>query len=372
MCLTTTETEYVKLTSNAAVDTATKVVEPVKSRPAKDVQQGEVLTTAPPPWHSVALIGFLFALFANIMPSWDELDQVAALSTFSRTEAWISSVWYLGLVRSAIAATIWGTTLHVLCGPGWTAVSKWKKGSKLKQRVSIEMKGIKTMFPFTSCSWNMLGLSYALNAFIAVSVATGNEEWIANAPHNWVLRLALISWEIAAPCALLVSTVVRYAIWEMDLKSTGDTVGLRSFRNLMMHNANSFYVLVEVALLGGLPVRFSEVSLAPLFGITYVIFSWSMSRPGLWTDAKHGPQFIYFFFDTTLGKFSSVALLVLLCALLLFYVLFAYARGALSQLSDIIVALGGAQEVASYSELVLVGHVGFVALLCGAVCRFRD
>lgn len=341
-------------------DTDTKQVYQEEADVDPIVQQ--VLTSAPPPWHSVALVGLIAAAFTQLLPSWEQIDEIATISTFARAEPWIGGVWQLGLIRLCIASSIWATSLHILCGPGWHQVTKWKPASKLKSGATIKLSGIKTMFPFTSWSWNLLGLSYTLNAFIALCVATQQDAWIVELKHNWLLRFSLIIWEIAAPCAILVSTVVRFAIWEMVLKGGGDTANLKSFRNIMMHNINSVFVLMEVALFGALPVRYIELSLAPLFGVCYVLFTWSMSLR--WSPGN-GPQFIYYFFDTTMGKVTSISLLALLCALLLFYVLFATARIGLDTLSKTF-------PESAYESIQLACHASFVVLISSAVCRFRD
>ena len=360
-----------QLSRNSSEDTLLDTAATEKVCQVMDPLVTQVLTSAPPPWHSITLIGLIAAIFVQLLPSWEQLDEVATLSTFSRAEPWIGGAWQLGFYRLCIALSIWATTLHILCGPGWTQVTNWKPASKLKGNTTITLRGIKTMFPFTSWSWNLLGLSYSLNALIAFCVATQQDAWITGLKHNWLLRLALIAWEIAAPCAILVSTVIRFAIWEMALHGSGDTSNLKSFRNVMMHNANSVFVLMEVALLGGLPVRFTEVSLAPLFGVCYVIFAWNMTHR--WTDREHGPQFIYYFFDTTMGKVTTISLLVLLCALLLFYVLFASARIGLDRLSWVFVKSGyESEEGGQYSTIHFTCHACFVTLLSSAVCRFRD
>lgn len=121
----------------------------------------------------------------------------------------------------------------------------------------------------------------------------------------------------------------------------------------MMHNINVLYAVTETALLGGLPVRLSELSLAPLVGIAYVIFSWNMTM--VWNKPQ-GPQFIYFFLDTTLpGYQPTIALLGLMSALFLFFLLFC-ASGSLLGWID-----GG-----------IFGSLGFVAAICFGVMRFSD
>jgi hypothetical protein len=169
--------------------------------------------------------------------------------------------------------------------------------------------------------------------------------------------VAVCIWEISAPCTLLVSSVIRYAIWPRVLAaSRGNTATLKVGRVLMMHNMNSVYAVTELALMGGLPVRFSELSLLPLYGIIYVIFTWSVSMS--WTDepSTTGPQFIYFFFDTTLpGLQPTLALLALLLVLLISFGIFCACEHVLAWLGS-----------------GLMAHLAFCIVVCASVLRFRD
>jgi hypothetical protein len=74
----------------------------------------------------------------------------------------------------------------------------------------------------------------------------------------------------------------------------------------------------------------------------------------MWVPSA-GPQFLYFFMDTTLGTTTSIALVVLLVVLLVFYGLFCVLHQVLDHLG------GGA-----------VLHGLAVVLISSAVCRFRD
>lgn len=94
------------------------------------------------------------------------------------------------------------------------------------------------------------------------------------------------------------------------------------------------------------------MAVAPLFGIAYVLFSWAMS--GRWTPGR-GPQFLYFFLDTTLGWTGSFAILALLAIQFIFYALFSLVDDALENLQ------GG-----------FLTHVLGIILACFFVCRFRD
>ena len=211
----------------------------------------------------------------------------------------------------------------------------------------MRMKGFRTQLHFTSWAWNLLGISFALNSAIALMVAYGMGDKL----NPWLLRAALLIFEVAAPNALLVACVIRYAIWPRILSSGGSTTQLRHWRTLLWHNANVIMALTEVSLLGGLPVRFSHFAVAPLFGIVYILFTWYMTP--YWVE--EGPQFIYFFFDTTLGYTTTIALVILLLVLMTFYGLFVVG----DQLLD---HLGGGPIV----------HALAVVLVSSLVCRFRD
>ena len=218
--------------------------------------------------------------------------------------------------------------------------------SKLRQGV-LPFSGLRTQAPFTSWSWNMLGISFLLNGIIAYMAKA------SIAVPQYLLRAALLCWEIAAPNTVLVAFVVRYAIWPMVLKKTGDTSNCRSWRALVWHNANVVMALFEMTLLGGLPVKFHHISLNALFGIAYVVFTWLMMYR--WVPGE-GPHFIYFFFDITLGKRASMVLFALLTTLVVFFALFAGAGLILDKIG----------------HGMLLGHVTFMVIILCGVCRFRD
>merc|ERR1712165_521675 len=107
--------------------------------------------------------------------------------------------------------------------------------------------------------------------------------------------------------------------WERALKVRKATDHLKHPSILLQHNANIFMSLLEVGILGGMKLRFTDIALAPLFGLTYVLFTWSIKHRWL---PSGDPQFPYFFLDTTVGKTTSYALVCLLIVLLVFYCIF--------------------------------------------------
>ena len=80
----------------------------------------------------------------------------------------------------------------------------------------------------------------------------------------------------------------------------------------MQHNINSVMTLTELCLLGGLPLEFSHTGMHLVFGCTYILFSW-LNCFNL--TKRVGPQYLYWFLDTTLGAGTTIALTVLVTVL---------------------------------------------------------
>ena len=235
----------------------------------------------------------------------------------------------------------------------------YMKSSKLKSLPDgIVVSGLRAQAAFTSWCWNLLGISFAVTGLLTLFVEDrrtrfgfSNDE-MNELPHmQWVLRASVLLFEIAAPLSSLVSFVVTYVLWPKALKGNGSD-GLKRIPILIQHNANVIMSLVEVGLLGHLPMRMSDLPLAPLFGIAYVFFSWSVRFH--WVPSGD-PQFLYFFFDTTLGKTSTIALVILVAILVVFYAIFVL-------VDDIIAYFGGGFSV----------HVCVVTTISMLVCRFRN
>jgi hypothetical protein len=191
-----------------------------------------------------------------------------------------------------------------------------------------------------------LGVSFALSAYIAHQSLKGNQV------PQYLLRAALIMYETAAPSTLLVSAVIRYAIWPNILRRGNSTKEISRLRTLIWHNANVVMALSETALWGGIPVKLGHVAVSPMYGFLYIVCAWSLQH--FWRPDV-GPQFIYFFLDTTLGKTTTYALLTLLAVLMTFYGIFAVAHIILEW-------MGGG----------VLTHLLFVVVLSSFVCRFRD
>lgn len=337
----------------------------VRSEPSKD----KVLTTAPPPWHTVVLVVGLCIFFVHHLPSLESLDETATLATiqnvvFPDTFS-VTQVAYFRLVAGSIMLL---DALYVFLYGSWTQDTIYfRPASKLKTVQAIPFRGLLRTSPvsiksafmtwssFTVWCWILEGSTFCLLGSLALLPADSSR--LVQSP--WAFRAAIVGWEISAPNSLLVSAIVKYVLWPLTLGHVSKTGGnrnhvLKQFGPLMKHNWNVIAALIDLGIAGGLPVRYQDFALAPLFGMVYIVFAWSMMHS--WCDAAHGPQFMYSFFDTTLGWKTSACLLALLLVLLLSFGIFALADHVLAEY------LGGG----------LGTHCLAVVFLAACVCRVRD
>mmetsp|Transcript_78072 Transcript_78072/g.226528 ORF Transcript_78072/g.226528 Transcript_78072/m.226528 type:complete len:315 (-) Transcript_78072:79-1023(-) len=272
------------------------------------------ITVGFPYWHSSLFIGSLLGLSVVTFP--EDLDRLATVETFTRRIfPELLSLPGLAIIRLGVAAVCWSVMAYMLLYDDWTIETTYRPHSRL-QNTTLRIAGLKTLCPFTSWAWIMLGSTYSLTGYVALMAHAGRGDEI----EPWVLRSALVLWELSAPFALLVSAVVRYAIWPVVI-ATGRKHGLGSFRNQMQHNVNTLYALSEMAMLGGLPLEFAHISLPMFVGCIYILFTWFNCYS--YTDEKFGPQYLYWFMDPTLGERTSlIALLALVSTLVLSFVTF--------------------------------------------------
>ena len=275
-----------------------------------------------PPWHSVGFVAAVAIVSAIFFPSTQSLDELASVGTFQkRLFPHLISLRTLAFTRLALATCCWYVLLRMIfIETGWTLYTNYRPQSKLKN-TWITLTGIATMCPFTSWSYYLLALNFTFSGFIALSSGDDDDDdnfgtiSLMNqiCSQTWFLRCAIVFWEISGPFTLLVSSVVRYAIWPIVLRG-GKPHTLDNFRNQMMHNFNSVFALVELCLLGGLPLSFAHISLSCTIGVIYILFSWSAATT-MHGNTRDGPQYIYFFLDTSLGKNTTIALAALLSAM---------------------------------------------------------
>jgi len=310
-----------------------------------------------PPLHSVILIGVVVALCISTIP-----NMLATIDGVATIEQCTSPLFpqlmtrkELGCIRCAFALLVFFVSLKRYFEVSVIEVS-YLKNTKLK-RAPIDLGGLKTQAPFTSWSWNLLGLTFAHNGLLTLYIDhCAKNGTLSNIQDSFFLTLSLrasiILFETAAPTTMLIAAVVRYGIWEQAKKNAGSH-NLKKTTIILQHNANVVMALTEVGLLGGLPVRFSDTAVAALWGVIYVIWAWAMRFSWL---PSGDPQFLYFFLDTTLpGYTPSICLLILITILLVFYTLFVF-------VDDIMILFGGGPAV----------HTVVILATSSIVCRFRD
>lgn len=313
-------------------------------------------TSAPPLQSKLLCLTIFLLCVASIPQALSTIDQDATIATLTTPlfPEYISRS-ALGWIRVAFAGFIFSVTGYKFNEGSEQITPNYLKSSKLKRGVKIDVSGVNNLFMFTSISWNLLGISFAINGLLTLFVDDYQDEMnLEELPYiKTILRTAFFIFETVAPLTLLVSVVVTYSLWPNALKAKNpNTTNFKKPTVLLQHNANALMTLLEVGLLGGIPIRFSDMALAPLFGLFYIFFSWSMRFR--WTPCK-SPQFVYFFLDTTTGKTSTIALLALVLVLTFFYNL-------LVLIDDLLLALGGG----------IVTHAMVVSMISYMVFKFRD
>lgn len=176
---------------------------------------------------------------------------------------------------------------------------RYLKGSKLKECV-VHFERWGTLMWFTAQSWVLLGFYFAGASYLGFC-AVSDHGLLAQdqkPPPQALLRAVLVAWEIAAPNAMLVSTIITYVIWPEVLTKGGPalTEVLKKPTVLAQHNLNSVFVFANLALTAT-PVVAAHAPIIPLFGLAYVVlFTW---LPAPYVAPQHGATYLYFFFGTS-------------------------------------------------------------------------
>jgi hypothetical protein len=146
------------------------------------------------------------------------------------------------------------------------------------------------------------------------------------------------------------------ALMSKDPSSSTDF--LKSTSVLLKHNWNIFSSLVEVAILGAMPVRYADFSVgALLLGLPYLCMTYYMMYS--WVDIKlHGPQFIYPFLDTTMGWISTLCIVGILGMYIVCHASFAW-------LHNFVVS-------EPFANMGIGAHIGAVVIAGAVFCRFRE
>jgi hypothetical protein len=200
---------------------------------------------------------------------------------------------------------------------------------------------------------------------------------------------------------VLTSTVIKYVIWPAALRAGPESPhNLAGWRNQLQHNCNSIFSLLEVTLLGGIPVSLHHITLPIFVGCIYMILTWILgilyyfnsstlnNTKGKNTKGNNtntnkvvvGPQYIYFFMDTSMGIMTTYCMIGLLLAMMIIYILFSLVIKILNTDTDTGVGEGVGVGVGDIDNVEGVG-VGKDSLLANItffitgillVCRFRN
>lgn len=259
----------------------------------------------------------------------------------------IISKYHLGIIRLGLSFIFFLTTLYRIEFQDHTIIVPYLKRSKLK-RIPIKMNSFKSQVMFTSWCWNILTVSFFLNGIICLA----NRSSIFH--NHLALKAAIILFEIAGPTSMLVSCVTKYVLWPRSLQGANGSQKLRLPVSLLQHNLNIISTLLEVCVLGIIPISISDWAVCVLFGLVYISFTWSIQNK--LTDCG-SPQFVYFFFDLTLGKrWILTVMLGLLCSLLLFFFIF-------TAIDDFVIWIG---------QRHIISHLVTSFAISAFACKFHD
>lgn len=313
-----------------------------------------------PPLEAVFIVFSVFSYGVFHLPKiFSGLDSVADASVISAPLfEKVMSKYSLAYTRLAIGMFCVAVTIYRFRKKGHSIVVPYLKHSKLKRR-PINLDGIRSQIMFTQWSFNLLTISFLLNGLITLSIAYKEEhngqelEFLKPLVSKASLRCAILLFEIAAPVSMLVSSVTKYALWPRSLRGPHGSVNLRKPVSIIQHNFNVIVTVMEVGVLGHMPIRIEDAMIAPIYGCVYIVFMWALKDH--LADNKE-PQFVYFFFDTTLGKKWSVSVLLgLLSMLMFFYLVF-------TLLDDLLVFMDGGVRTNAIT----------ISALAAIFCRFRD
>jgi len=314
-----------------------------------------MVQTAHPPIQAVAFLALVLSVCLACMPNiFSSLDSVATIEVLATPRFDdILSKTALGYIRLSIALVIYSVTIHRITTKQNPMTTPYLESSKLRKTPLLNT-GLRSQMMFTAWCWNLLGLTFALNGTITLlSVYNdySNEIILPQYIQN-MMRCALITFEISVPASMLVSSITRYILWP-KAKKINNTIGFTNIRSLLQHNGNIIVSLTEVAILGRIPVRIDYIPLSVLFGSVYVLHTWNMTHR--WLPSKE-PQFVYFFFDTTLDKKIIIFVLAaLLCIMMVFHCMFT----SVTVLFD-------------YFDGSLPCNALVVVSVASCFCRFRD
>jgi hypothetical protein len=137
------------------------------------------------------------------------------------------------------------------------------------------------------------------------------------------------------------------------MKKPEGSIGLRRPVAIIQHNLNVIASILEIGVLGSIPIRLNEVAFTLLWGVVYIFFTFFISHRMV---ESREPQFVYFFMDTTLGANTNcLVMIALLAVLAVFYLVFCF-------IDDLLL----------YLDKGLMFNALTVILVASISCRIRD
>jgi hypothetical protein len=317
-----------------------------------------MVQTAHPPIEAVTFVALLLTICLAFLPSIiSSLDRIASVEILTTPRySDVISKKSLAYIRLSIASFMFCVTLTRVLKKGSNGVATpYLETSKLRRKPII-LEGIRSQVMYTAWSWNLLGLAFALNGIVTLLAAYNDDygkEVFVSAFYKNLMRFGVIALTISSAASMMVSTITRYVLWSRAKKSNSTTAHFKTKTALLQHNANIILSLTEVFILGHVPMRIEYITLPILYGTVYVLHTWNMTHRLM---PNKEPQFLYFFFDTTLDKKIVVFVLFsLICICVFFHCLYT-----------------GIAILIEYLEGGILCNILLVICISSCFCRFRD
>ena len=189
--------------------------------------------------------------------------------------------------------------MHEVC-------SKGKKGTCL-----LNLKhGLWRLQGLTQWQFITIGLYFASAAQMTASaIAAPGAAWL-DAPSRAACAVSSLLG-VALGLALMTTIIVTFVLVPGKIKNGTSCAHFFALDELLMHNANTLMVVVDV-LLDGLRIRPTDIPLCVIFGTLYVCFHHFVRYPRTRT-------LLYFFLNWQWGAKSAVIIVALLSAIVAFF-----------------------------------------------------
>lgn len=225
--------------------------------------------------------------------------------------------WALASFRSA-SAILCFSTLVVRCLQTQGADEETLDG----RPIHLISHGIWRLQGLTQWQFACVTIYFSLSASITVAKIVSGKDAVPLATLSALACFTETMLGIAFALAMLTSVIVTYVLIPKKIKSGVSVAQFFTFNDLVMHNANSALLVVDI-LAGALSINIGDMPYVLLIGVVYTTYHHYIRYP-------HTRTLLYQFLNWQ-HPLAAVILLALLAAIGLFFAFGAYVSETLRQ-----------------------------------------